>query len=49
MAESYSIYEAEEFEPQPYLIGCTCEHPPEHHSWEECEIEGCPCTGHWEE
>lgn len=37
------------FEPLLYFIGCTCEHEAEQHCWMKCDVEGCPCTGHWEE
>jgi hypothetical protein len=28
---------------------CTCEHKPEKHGWEKCDIPDCNCEAHWEE
>lgn len=30
-----------------HVEGCTCEHEPEEHGWQRCEVEGCPCEGAW--
>jgi hypothetical protein len=31
------------------FLECNCEHEADDHGWSECEIEDCPCEGHWEE
>jgi hypothetical protein len=32
-----------------HFCGCTCDHDREQHGWGECNVEGCPCEGGWEE
>jgi hypothetical protein len=39
----------DEWEERPTFIGCTCKHDRDEHGWGECNIEGCPCEGGWEE
>lgn len=40
---------SEEGELLTYFVDCTCEHYQEDHGWGNCDIEGCPCEGGWEE
>lgn len=42
-------YDDEFFEYEAYFIDCTCDHEPYEHGWMSCEVEGCPCEGHYEE
>jgi len=38
------------FEYQAYFTDeCTCEHDPDQHGWQGCDVEGCDCDAHWEE
>ena len=39
----------DEWEELAYVVGCSCDHDPNDHSWSECEIDECTCEGHWEE
>ncbi len=34
---------------QTSFVDCTCEHEPDEHGWMSCDVEDCPCEGHWEE
>lgn len=39
-----------ELEPSASFVGtCTCDHPPEEHSWGSCDVDGCECEAGWEE
>lgn len=40
---------ASEYEEHTAFVGCTCDHEPEDHDWTSCNVDGCACTGAWEE
>lgn len=41
--------DADDVEEWVGFVGCTCDHDEEQHGWGECEADGCPCEGGWEE
>ena len=41
--------DSDEWEEHVIFVGCTCKHDPDEHGWGECDVEGCPCEGGWEE
>jgi hypothetical protein len=41
--------EDEDWDIEPYLVNCTCEHDAQEHDWSGCQEEDCNCEGHWEE
>jgi hypothetical protein len=38
----------EDWEEAVTFVGCDCEHA-DKHGWGCCEVDGCPCSGGWEE
>ena len=36
-------------EEQVSFVDCTCDHEPEEHGWQGCNVDECKCQGHWEE
>ncbi len=43
------MYEEEYEDEQIGFFGCSCDHDPDDHGWQGCNIEGCDCEGCWEE
>jgi hypothetical protein len=39
----------EDWEEAVTFVGCDCEHAEDKHGWGCCEVDGCPCSGGWEE
>jgi len=41
---------SDDIEDSPVIFGdCTCDHEPEEHGWQSCDVEGCECEGSWSE